>query len=72
MSLYMLSSFQNKLLKNVFRKKVKSDFINNEQNKNLSKNRLFNRFSTTKNGVVVPGFKSFDEYIEYFNENKQR
>ena len=71
MSLYMLSSFQNKLLKNVFRQKVKSDFINNVQNKNLSKDRLFNRFSTTKNGIIVPGFKHFDEYIEYFNVNKQ-
>ena len=67
----MLSSFQNKLLKNVFRQNINGNFVNKLQNKNLSKNRPFNRFSTTKNGIVVPGFKNFDEYIEYFNVNKQ-
>lgn len=68
----MLSSFQNKLLKNVFKQNINGNFVNKLQNNDLSKNRLFNRFSTTKGGVVVPGFKSFDEYIEYFNVNKQR
>jgi len=68
----MLSSFQNKLLKNVFRQNVNSRIINNAQNKNIYKNRYFNRFSTTKQGIVVPGFKTFDEYIEYFRVNKQR
>lgn len=67
----MLSSFQNKLLKKVFKQNVNSSIVNNTQNKNLSKNRYFNRFSTTKQGIVVPGFKNFDEYIEYFRVNKQ-
>ena len=67
----MLSSFQNKLLKNVFKQNINGNFVNKLQNNGLSKYRFFNRLSTTKDGVVVPGFKSFDEYIEYFNVNKQ-
>ena len=67
----MLSSFQNKLLKNVFRQNINGNFVNKQQNNGLSKHRFFNRLSTTKDGVVVPGFKNFDEYIEYFNVNKQ-
>ena len=67
----MLSLFQNKLLKNVFKQNINGNFVNKLQNNGLSKNRFFNRLSTTKDGVVVPGFKSFDEYIEYFNVNKQ-
>ena len=67
----MLSSFQNKLLKKVFRQNINGNFVNKLQHNGLSKNRFFNRLSTTKDGVVVPGFKNFDEYIEYFNVNKQ-
>jgi len=67
----MLSSFQNKLLKNVFKQNINGNFVNKLQNNGLSKHRFFNRLSTTKDGVVVPGFKTFDEYIEYFNVNKQ-
>ena len=67
----MLSSFQNKLLKNVFKQNINGNFVNKLQNNAISKNRLFNRMSTTKDGLIVPGFKTFDEYIEYFNVNKQ-
>lgn len=68
----MLSSFQNKLLKNVFKQNINGNFINNVQNNGVSKHRFFNRMSTTKEGIIVPGFKTFDDYIEYFNVNKQR
>lgn len=68
----MLSSFQNKLLKNAFKQSMNSQVINKSQNNSLSKHRLFNRMCKTKEGVIVPGFKTFDEYIEYFNVNKQR
>ena len=67
----MLSSFQNKLLKNVFKQNINGNFVNKQQNNSVSKNRFFNRMSTTKDGLIVPGFKTFDEYIEYFNVNKQ-
>jgi len=52
----MLSSFQNKLLKNVFRQNINGNFVNKLQNNCLSKHRFFNRISTTKDGVIVPGF----------------
>ena len=68
----MLSSFQNKLLKNVFKQNINGNFINNVQNNSISKHRFFNRMSTTTKGIIVPGFKTFDDYIEYFNVNKQR
>jgi hypothetical protein len=67
----MLSSFQNKLVKNAFKQNKISNGINKSQINGLYKHRFFNRMSITREGVVVPGFKSFDEYIEYFNVNKQ-
>ena len=67
----MLSSIQNKLLKYVFKQNINGNSINKLQNKNISKPRFFTRISKTKEGVIVPGFKTFDDYIEYFNEYKK-
>ena len=68
----MLSSFQNKIVKNAFKQNKIGNVINKSQINGLYKHRFFNRMSTTNNGLIVPGFKTFDEYIEYFNVNKQR
>jgi len=52
----MLSSFQNKLVKNAFKQNKISNGINKSQINGLSKHRFFNRMSITREGVVVPGF----------------
>ena len=68
----MLPLFQIKLAKNVLKQNINGNIINKLQNKNHSKHDFFNRINVTKSGIPVFGFKNFDDYIEYFNVNKQR